>query len=96
MEAPVIESAKREPAPKSTPCVGLCRMRSERCVGCGRSIEQIQAWGRLDEAERWRQMETLATQGFKGAIEELRKKKESERALSKGSGASAGDAGGAG
>jgi hypothetical protein len=37
----------------ASPCVGICRLTGEGfCEGCLRSIEEITAWGRLDEATR--------------------------------------------
>jgi uncharacterized protein len=38
----------------STPCVKVCVIdpHSALCVGCGRSVAEIAAWGTLSEAER--------------------------------------------
>jgi predicted Fe-S protein YdhL (DUF1289 family) len=37
----------------ASPCVGVCRLTEEGlCEGCLRSIDEITAWGRLDEAAR--------------------------------------------
>ena len=45
----------------STPCVGACRLNERGiCVGCGRTVEQIAAWGEMDEIERQRIMRVLA------------------------------------
>lgn len=37
-----------------SPCVGVCRMDKESgfCVGCGRSRDEIKAWGVADEDEK--------------------------------------------
>lgn len=40
----------------STPCVGVCRAPDGVCVGCGRTVSEIAAWRRLNEAERVRIM----------------------------------------
>jgi predicted Fe-S protein YdhL (DUF1289 family) len=33
--------------------VGICQLNDRRiCVGCWRSVDEIAAWSRLDEAER--------------------------------------------
>ncbi len=41
-------------APPSTPCVRVCAVSgaTNLCVGCGRTLKEIAAWGRLSEAER--------------------------------------------
>ena len=49
------------PAPVPSPCINVCRMdeRSGWCVGCFRSLDEIAAWGRLDNAQRsalWQQL----------------------------------------
>ena len=42
------------PAPASSPCIQICVLdaASGWCVGCGRTIEEIIAWGGLSEAAR--------------------------------------------
>jgi predicted Fe-S protein YdhL (DUF1289 family) len=41
-------------APVSTPCVQICVIdpRSALCIGCGRTLDEIAAWGGLDEPDR--------------------------------------------
>ena len=37
----------------ASPCVGVCRLTGDGfCEGCLRSVEEITAWGRLDEEAR--------------------------------------------
>jgi predicted Fe-S protein YdhL (DUF1289 family) len=38
----------------STPCISVCTLdRTGRlCLGCGRTLEEIGAWGSLDEKAR--------------------------------------------
>lgn len=38
----------------STPCIRVCTLdpSGRLCTGCGRTIEEIGAWGALDEATR--------------------------------------------
>ena len=38
----------------STPCVQICVIdpRSALCIGCGRTVNEIAAWGGLDEPSR--------------------------------------------
>jgi predicted Fe-S protein YdhL (DUF1289 family) len=43
------------PAPSvSTPCVKVCVVDplSALCIGCGRTVAEIAAWGSMSEAER--------------------------------------------
>jgi predicted Fe-S protein YdhL (DUF1289 family) len=37
-----------------SPCISVCQLdpESRRCLGCSRSIEQIEAWIMLDDRER--------------------------------------------
>jgi hypothetical protein len=40
--------------PPSTPCIQVCVIDpgSRLCVGCGRTVNEIAAWGGLDESAR--------------------------------------------
>ncbi len=42
------------PAPVASPCINLCRMHeaSGWCEGCLRTLDEIAAWGGLDDAAR--------------------------------------------
>lgn len=45
----------------SSPCIGICELDSEnRCLGCGRTSEDIARWSTLKESERLAIMEQLA------------------------------------
>ena len=35
-----------------SPCVNVCQMHAATgwCIGCGRTLDEIAAWGRLDDA----------------------------------------------
>ncbi|WP_236698342.1 DUF1289 domain-containing protein [Xylophilus sp. Leaf220] len=37
-----------------SPCVSVCRMNADRsfCEGCFRSIDEIRAWSRSDDAQK--------------------------------------------
>jgi predicted Fe-S protein YdhL (DUF1289 family) len=50
-----------EPKPISTPCIKVCAVsgQSGLCIGCGRTLAEIAAWGGMDEAERHRIMAEL-------------------------------------
>ena len=47
----------------STPCVNVCAVdgRTGLCVGCGRTLKEIAAWGGLDEPRRRAIMAELPT-----------------------------------
>lgn len=42
------------PAPIKTPCIKVCVVDGESglCMGCYRKLNEVAAWGRLDDAER--------------------------------------------
>ena len=43
-----------------TPCLSICRMdRNDICVGCGRTIKEIQKWPRMHYYERMKIMKRL-------------------------------------
>lgn len=52
---------KRTEVAISTPCIRICAIdpASGLCRGCGRSVEEIAAWGGLDEPTRRRIMDVL-------------------------------------
>jgi len=35
-----------------SPCIGVCRMESFVCVGCGRTLDEIRLWARMTDDER--------------------------------------------
>lgn len=52
-------------APLPSPCISVCRMDGESglCEGCLRTIDEIMAWGSLDDAARrdvWQRIEQRA------------------------------------
>ena len=42
-----------------TPCIAICRQENNRCVGCGRTTEEISKWWNYTDAERASIMERL-------------------------------------
>ncbi len=42
-----------QPTP-STPCIKVCAVNGQTgiCIGCGRTLKEIAAWGQLQETER--------------------------------------------
>jgi predicted Fe-S protein YdhL (DUF1289 family) len=51
-----------------SPCVKICTLdaRSGRCLGCGRTIDEIARWSTLSEAERAYIMQELSTRLVSG------------------------------
>ena len=43
----------------STPCIKICVMENDLCVGCGRTLGEIATWGGMPEAQRRTIMHTL-------------------------------------
>ena len=35
-----------------TPCVSICRQEGGRCVGCGRTTEEVTKWANYSDEER--------------------------------------------
>lgn len=35
-----------------SPCIGICALDDLICLGCGRSVDEIQAWPQASESER--------------------------------------------
>jgi predicted Fe-S protein YdhL (DUF1289 family) len=49
----VCEAAEPD-VPVASPCISVCRMddATRLCVGCLRTLDEIAAWGALDDATR--------------------------------------------
>lgn len=44
-----------------SPCVLICTLDDEdRCLGCGRTLEQISSWAGMSKAEQWDIVDALA------------------------------------
>lgn len=52
--SPMAMTGHAIPTPITTPCVQVCAVDGARglCVGCGRTLKEIAAWGGLSETER--------------------------------------------
>ncbi|HEU0066911.1 MAG TPA: DUF1289 domain-containing protein [Sphingomonas sp.] len=35
-----------------SPCTGVCTLAGDRCVGCGRTLDEIVRWTTMPDAER--------------------------------------------
>lgn len=42
-----------------TPCVGICTLKNDKCIGCNRTKEHIIKWRSYTEADKLKIMETL-------------------------------------
>ena len=53
-------SAQRNLYPTS-PCVSVCTLDDDdRCLGCGRTLEQISRWALMSKEEQWAIVDQLA------------------------------------
>ncbi len=44
----------------ASPCIRVCRLdRNGLCAACGRSLEEIARWGRMEDAEKARVLAAL-------------------------------------
>ncbi len=56
-------AAERRPYPDS-PCISVCALDDvDRCVGCGRTLEQIARWGLMSAQQQWAIIDELASRG---------------------------------
>ncbi|WP_158814720.1 DUF1289 domain-containing protein [Methylocapsa sp. S129] len=64
--------------PPSTPCIQVCVVdpRAALCIGCGRTLSEIAAWGGLDEPAR---LEIMA--GLSARLVTMRSRKARGRKL---------------
>jgi predicted Fe-S protein YdhL (DUF1289 family) len=42
-----------------TPCVSICKILEGKCVGCGRTLEEIAKWRSYSDEERLKIMKRL-------------------------------------
>ena len=35
-----------------SPCIGVCRLENEVCVGCGRTTDEVVGWYDMSDAEK--------------------------------------------
>jgi predicted Fe-S protein YdhL (DUF1289 family) len=58
-----------------SPCVKTCVLDppSRLCTGCGRSLDEIAAWARLDDAERRKVMAELPSRIKNMRMQQLRR-----------------------
>ena len=39
-------------SPVASPCVNVCVLQGDHCIGCFRTLDEIGRWGTMAEAER--------------------------------------------
>lgn len=63
------DAGPSRPALPPSPCVGICALKGDHCYGCGRTSDEIAAWGTLSPAAQsavWAELPgRLAAFGFK-------------------------------
>ncbi|QPG04726.1 DUF1289 domain-containing protein [Salinimonas marina] len=48
-----IENRLQQAVPATSPCIGMCKLNTEAvCLGCQRTLNQIQAWPTMTEQQR--------------------------------------------
>ena len=48
-----------------SPCIAVCTLdEDKRCLGCGRSLEQITRWAMMSKEEQWAIVDELASRGM--------------------------------
>lgn len=50
----------------SSPCVSICEKENGRCIGCGRTEQEIEVWRDLSETERLAIMARLEDEAANG------------------------------
>ena len=55
---------------KETPCIAICVIdpQAKLCLGCGRSLQEIARWGRMDSAERLQIMAGLESRMLEAGL----------------------------
>ncbi len=41
-----------KPSPIESPCISVCRMENEVCVGCGRTVDDITNWYDMTDKQK--------------------------------------------
>ena len=45
----------------ASPCISVCTLdNDDRCVGCGRTLEQISRWALMTKEEQWAIVDQLS------------------------------------
>jgi len=49
--------------PIVSPCLNVCKIKNNLCVGCFRTLDEISSWSRLSNQKRHEIIETLKKRG---------------------------------
>ena len=58
----MIQHERGAPRRPESPCIKVCRLEGDTCLGCHRSLDEIGRWARMDAAEReivWERLDAL-------------------------------------
>ena len=39
-------------SPIESPCIGVCRLENEVCVGCGRTVDEVVEWYNMTDKQK--------------------------------------------
>lgn len=56
------------------PCISICKLKDDICIGCGRSREEMKAWKGMKNKER-KMVNEMAVQRLKSLGKAKKKKK---------------------
>ena len=56
------------------PCVSICKLKDDVCIGCGRSRDEMKAWKSMKNKER-KAVNELAAERLRGLGKAKKKKK---------------------
>ncbi len=56
------------------PCVSICKLKDDVCIGCGRSRDEMKAWKSMKNKER-KAVNELADERLRGLGKAKKKKK---------------------
>ena len=49
--------------PIASPCLNVCKIKKNICVGCFRTLDEISVWSRLSDQKRIEIMDSLKKRG---------------------------------
>lgn len=56
------------------PCISICKLKDDVCIGCGRSQDEMKSWKRMKNKER-KAVNELAAERLKALAKAKKKKK---------------------
>ena len=52
-----------------SPCIKICKLKNDVCIGCLRTIDEIKNWKKLSKTERTQVLDNIKQRGY-DAIED--------------------------